>query len=96
MNLTGGLVLYASLWFLVLFVLLPIGERSQAESGEVVPGTPASAPHAPALGRKMLWSTLIAAVLWGGIAWVILGGYITRADMDDWGRTIRGTDVISE
>ena len=39
MNLTGGIVLYAVLWFLTLFVLLPIGQVSQAEAGEVVPGT---------------------------------------------------------
>ena len=33
MNLTGGIVLYAVLWFLTLFVLLPIGQVSQAEAG---------------------------------------------------------------
>ena len=65
MNLTGGIVLYAVIWFLVLFVLLPIGQRSQAEAGEVVPGTPAGAPDNPRLKRKMLWATLISAVLWG-------------------------------
>ena len=42
MNLTGGIVLYAVLWFLVLFVLLPFGQQSQADAGEVTPGTPAS------------------------------------------------------
>ncbi|HRM75743.1 MAG TPA: DUF1467 family protein, partial [Paracoccus sp. (in: a-proteobacteria)] len=37
MNLTGGIVLYAVLWFLVLFVLLPFGQKSQADVGEVTP-----------------------------------------------------------
>lgn len=86
MNLTGGIVLYSVLWFLVLFVLLPIGQRSQADVGAVTPGTPAGAPHEPQLRRKMLWATLISAVLWALIAWVILGGVITRADLEAWTR----------
>lgn len=40
MSLTGGIVLYSILWFLVLFVLLPIGQKSQADMGAVTPGTP--------------------------------------------------------
>ena len=89
MNLTGGIILYAVLWFLALFVLLPFGEKSQAEAGEVVPGTPAGAPASPALKRKVLWSTAIAAVLWAGIAWLIFGGVVTREDIEalgDWAR----------
>lgn len=90
MNLTGGIVLYASLWFLVLFVLLPIGERSQDEAGEVVPGTPKSAPDNPMLKRKAIWASVIAAVLWCGIAWLILGGVFSRADVESWDQLLRG------
>lgn len=86
MNLTGGIVLYTVLWFLTLFILLPIGERSQAEAGEVVPGTPASAPAEHQLKRKAIWTTLISAVLWGICAWIILGGVVTREDMEALGR----------
>ncbi len=86
MNLTGGIVLYAVLWFLVLFVLLPIGQKSQADVGHVVPGTPAGAPHEPKLKRKMIIATLIAAVIWGIIAYVILGGFITREFIEGLGR----------
>ncbi|AUH34458.1 DUF1467 family protein [Paracoccus tegillarcae] len=86
MNLTGGVVLYAVLWFLVLFIILPIGARSQADAGKVVPGTHASAPDNPQLKRKALWTTLIAAVIWGFCAWIILGGVITREDMEALGR----------
>ena len=89
MNLTGGIVLYTVLWFLTLFVLLPFGEKSQAEAGEVVPGTPEGAPANPALKAKMIWTTIIAAVLWAVLAWIILGGVVTRADIEalgDWMR----------
>ncbi len=81
MNLTGGIVLYASIWFLVLFVLVPIGQRSQADAGVVVPGTPEGAPHEPQLLRKALWSTVITTVLWAIIAYIIFAEIITRADL---------------
>lgn len=81
MNLTGGIVLYAVLWFLTLFVLLPIGQKSQADAGEVVPGTPPGAPHEPRFKRKIWLTTAISAALWAIIAGIILGGIITRADL---------------
>ncbi|KRW97402.1 DUF1467 family protein [Paracoccus sp. PXZ] len=84
MSLTGGIVLYAVLWFLVLFVLLPIGQQSQADVGQVTPGTPAGAPHEPKLKKKALWATLIAGLIWGVIAYVVIAGVITRADLEAW------------
>lgn len=89
MNLTGGIVLYAVLWFLVMFVVLPIGQRSQADAGEVMPGTPAGAPHEPALRRKALLTTVIATLLWAAIALVIFKGGITRADVASWDQILR-------
>ena len=83
MNLTGGIVLYAVLWFLALFLLLPFGFRSQADDGYVVPGTHEGAPAHPLLKRKMIWATLLAAVIWAFCAWIILGGVITREDIEN-------------
>ncbi len=86
MSLTGGIVLNSVLWFLVLFVLLPIGQKSQADVGQVTLGTPAGAPPEPKLKKKLIWATLIAALIWGVIAYVIIGGIITRADLEAWTR----------
>lgn len=82
MNLTGGIVLYAVIWFLVLFVLLPIRERSQQEDGHIVPGTHAGAPADFRMRRKLIWTTVIATVLWAVIASVILSGRISLSDID--------------
>jgi predicted secreted protein len=49
---------YAVLWFLCLFCLFPIG------LGAVDPDT--GAPLSPMIGRKALWATFLAAVLWLG------------------------------
>lgn len=83
MNLTGGIVLYAVLWFLTLFVVIPIGQRSQQDAGEVVPGTPAGAPSDTPWRRKLILTTLISAAIWAVIAWLILGGLISREDIEN-------------
>ncbi|PAU99008.1 DUF1467 family protein [Paracoccus salipaludis] len=89
MSITGGLVLYATLWFLVMFLLLPIGHQSQEEAGQVVPGTPVGAPMRPMMGRKALWAALISAALVGGIWLFLESGIITRQDMIDFNRVSR-------
>lgn len=85
MTITAAFVLYAMLWFLCLFVALPIGLRTQAEDGSVVPGTPSSAPVNPMMGRKFLWTTVVATVLWAVIASIIVWGGLTIRDIDIWG-----------
>lgn len=82
MNLTGGVVLFAVIWFMVFFIVLPIRFRSQEEAGEVVPGTPPSAPADAQIGKKARITTLIAIVLWAIIAAIILSGMITLRDID--------------
>ncbi|KGJ04560.1 Predicted secreted protein [Paracoccus halophilus] len=84
MSLTGGVVLYAVVWVLVLFVLLPFGQQSQADVGQIVPGTPAGAPHEPKLKKKAIWATIIATIIWAVLAYIILGGFFTRADVEGW------------
>lgn len=76
MTITAALVLFAVIWFLALFVALPIGERSQSEAGDVVPGTPASAPEEPFMKRKLIWVTMISFVLWIILCAVIVSGIL--------------------
>ena len=58
-------VVYFTIWWIVLFAVLPWGVRSQEEAGEIVPGSEAGAPAAPRLLLKALWTTLISAVVFG-------------------------------
>ena len=50
---------------------LPFGLRTQGEGGEVVPGTPASAPVAPNLKKLFLINSVVAAVVFA-IVWSAL------------------------
>lgn len=85
MNITGAIVLYSITWFMVLFCVLPIRMTSQEEAGEVVPGTPRSAPADFRMGRKMWITTLVATPIWAAIAAVILWGNIGIYDLDVFG-----------
>ena len=60
-----GAAIYVIIWWMLLFTILPIGIRSQHEAKEVVPGSDPGAPVLPQLGKKLLATTLIAAILWG-------------------------------
>jgi predicted secreted protein len=63
-----SIAIYLTIWFIVLFAVLPFGVRSQQESGEVVPGTEPGAPVAPRLFIKSIWTTLISAVVFAFVA----------------------------
>lgn len=83
MSITGAAVLYVTIWFLTMFIVLPIMLRTQAEDGDVVPGTHQGAPSDFRLGRTMLMTTLFATPIWAVIAGIIISGIVT-VDMLDW------------
>jgi predicted secreted protein len=83
---TAALVLFAVIWFIALLVALPIRVTTQGEAGDIVPGTPASAPVDPMLPRKMLWVTAITFAIWLPLCAVIIWGGLTVRDIDIWHR----------
>ena len=60
MSIATILAVYGISWWLTLFVILPLGVKSQAEAGSVTPGTEAGAPAVPRLWRKVGITTLAA------------------------------------
>jgi predicted secreted protein len=86
MGITSALVLYAVIWFMVLFIALPIGLKTQGDVGDVVPGTHAGSPANLNMRRKLWIVTGVSLVLWIAIAGVILSGAITVRDLDWFGR----------
>jgi predicted secreted protein len=63
MSLPTAIAIYFVIWWIVLFAVLPWGVRSQQESGTVAPGTDPGAPTIPNLKRKLVWTTIVAAVV---------------------------------
>ena len=68
MGITGSIVVFVVIWWLVLFMTLPFGVRGQWEDGKVDQGTDPGAPQTHGLGKKALITTGIAVVLWA-IVW---------------------------
>jgi predicted secreted protein len=64
-----GFAIYFVIWWIVLFFTLPFGVRSQHEDGESSPGTDPGAPIASQMGRKLIWTTLISAVIFAVAVW---------------------------
>ena len=71
MSLAFSVAIYFICWWIVLFAVLPFGVRTQDEVGNVVPGTPESAPAAPSLLLKIVITTLIASAIFAIIYVVI-------------------------
>lgn len=82
MAITSALVLYAVIWFMTMFIALPIGLKTQGDVGETVEGTHKGAPSNYNPRRKALIVTAIATVLWCVIAGVIFSGWLTWQDFD--------------
>ncbi len=82
MAITSAIVLFAVIWFMLLLMALPLRMKSQEQDGEVVPGTPASAPVNPMIGKKMFWVTVVTIVLWIPLVVFILSGVVSIHDID--------------
>lgn len=55
--------IYFIIWWLVIFMILPIGIRTQAEEGDVTLGTTPSAPMRPMLLKKAIITSIVSAIL---------------------------------
>lgn len=86
MAITSALVLFAVIWFMLLLMALPLRMKSQEEDGNVVPGTPASAPVDPMIKKKMIWVTVVTFALWAPLCWLIISGILTIEDIDFYNR----------
>jgi predicted secreted protein len=69
MTTTTAVAIFFLIWWVVLFMVLPWGIRSQHEGGEIVPGTDPGAPTVPKLGRKLIWTTIVASLIFAA-CWV--------------------------
>lgn len=82
MAITSAFVLFAVVWFMTLFLVLPLRLKTQGDVGEVLHGTHASAPVDPQLKKRAIIVTVVAVVIWAIIMAVVLSGKIQVEDFD--------------
>ena len=77
MSVMSAIALYFVIWFMTMFLILPFRLQTQGEAGEVVPGTPSSAPSDVQMWRKIKLVTYIATPAFLVIAGIIISEIIT-------------------
>jgi predicted secreted protein len=69
----GTAVVFAIVWWLILFMVLPFGA---APPDEVEPGMATSAPAKPRMAVKLAITTVLAVLVTALIVWLIDSGLI--------------------
>ncbi len=87
MALGSMLAIYFIIWWLVLFAVLPFGVRSQEEAGDdIEPGSMPGAPSRPMLVRKAIATTIVSAIIFAAVYWVLVHSGLTLDDVPIPGR----------
>jgi predicted secreted protein len=75
MNWFTGVVLYVLIWWTALFAVLPFGTRTVAEADPKSGwrGT----PERPRLLMKVIATTIVATIIWGGAVALIESPYVS-------------------
>jgi predicted secreted protein len=75
-TISTALAIYFVIWWITLFLTLPFGVRSQHEDGESVAGTDPGAPIMARMGRKLIWTTIISALIFAVAMLAYNAGYL--------------------
>jgi predicted secreted protein len=75
-TISTGFAIYFVMWWIVLFLTLPFGVRSQHEDGDSAPGTDPGAPVLPQMARKLIWTTVLSAALFAVAMLAYNAGYL--------------------
>lgn len=75
-TISTAFAIYFVLWWVTLFLTLPFGVRSQHEDGGGAPGTDPGAPIASRMAAKLIWTTLISAVIFALAMLAYNAGYL--------------------
>ena len=64
MGITGSIIVYVLIWWIIFFSVLPVGIQSNKEKfKEKIEGVDPGAPINPKIGKKFLITTLITSII---------------------------------
>ena len=64
MGITGSIIVYVLIWWIIFFSLLPVGILSKKEKfKERIDGIDPGAPDNPNIGKKLLITTIITSII---------------------------------
>ena len=79
MGIATAIAIYFLIWWIVLFAVLPWGVTAQGD--EAVPGSDPGAPRVAGVWARLIWSTVVATVVFAVCAFVYLKGLVTLDDL---------------
>ncbi|MET0670386.1 MAG: DUF1467 family protein [Xanthobacteraceae bacterium] len=82
MALSTAIAIYFLIWWLTLFAVLPWGVAAQGEGG--TPGTDPGAPRVHNVARKLIWTTIVATVIFAAVTYVYVYRVISLDDLAAW------------
>ena len=76
MGITGSIIIYVSIWWIVFFSILPVGIKSNKEAlKDSLEGFDPGAPKNPKIGKKFLITTIITSLFFIMIYYIVDLGY---------------------
>ena len=77
MSITGSLIVFISIWWIVFFSILPIGIKSQnAKFSDELHGNDRGAPKNPNIGKKFLITSMITSIIFLVIYYLVSQNYL--------------------
>lgn len=74
--------IYLTTWWIVLFMILPIGLRDQNNAPPPTDGSQWGAPENPNLKKKFITTTWVATIVWAAIVIVVWTGVLPLPQID--------------
>ena len=72
MGITGSIIVYVMIWWIIFFSLLPVGIQSNKQVfKEKIGGMDPGAPKNPKIGKKFLITTLINTIIFAVIYYLV-------------------------
>ena len=76
MGITGSIIVYVMIWWIIFFSILPVGIKSNKEAfRDSIEGADPGAPKNPKIGKKFLITTIITSILFIMIYYIVDLGF---------------------
>ena len=76
MGITGSIIVYVMIWWIIFFSILPVGIKSNKEIfKDPIEGLDPGAPKNPKIGKKFLLTTIITSILFIMIYYIVDLGF---------------------
>tara|TARA_Y100000591_G_scaffold320814_1_gene334829 strand:+ start:1424 stop:1678 length:255 start_codon:yes stop_codon:yes gene_type:complete len=77
MDLTGSIIVFVIIWWIVFFAVLPFGVKSNDKPfSEKIEGVDPGAPKNPNIAKKFLYTTIITTIIFLIIYYMVMEDYL--------------------